>query len=235
MKRVFAIGLLLLVVACSQEKKQGNMVVQGQIKGLKKGTLYLQKMQDTIVVSVDSISLFGNDTFILSDDVDSPEMYYLTFDANSSEKKIPFFGEKGTITINDNVKTFGLAPKIEGSKNQKVLEDHQKIMDRSQGKQLDLLAENLLAQKDQDLKKSDSLKQASENQIRRRYLYTINFALRHLDDEATAYITLKHLVNANIKYLDTINNSLTDKVKSSLYGQKLEKFIADIKKEEGVK
>ena len=55
MKKVLVVCLLLLIVACSQEKELGNMVVQGKIKGLKKGTLYLQKMRDTLVVSVDSI------------------------------------------------------------------------------------------------------------------------------------------------------------------------------------
>ena len=49
MKKVFVVGLMLLIVACSQEKELGNMVVQGKIKGIKKGTLYLKKMRDTLV------------------------------------------------------------------------------------------------------------------------------------------------------------------------------------------
>ena len=63
MKKVFVVGLILLIVACSQEKELGNMVVQGKIKGIKKGTLYLKKMRDTLIISVDSIRLFGKDTF----------------------------------------------------------------------------------------------------------------------------------------------------------------------------
>ena len=231
MKKVFAICLLIFLVACSAEKK-GNMIVQGQIKGLKKGTLYLQKMQDTIIISIDSISLLGEDTFTLSDDVDSPEMYYLTFDANNSEQRIMFFAEPGTITINDDVKNFGLNTKIEGSKNQKLYEDYQKITKRFQGKQLDLLEANFKAQKANDIKKSDSIREVSEAYIRRRYLHSINFALNHLDDEVSAYIALTDLANANIKYLDSINNTLSDKVQNSLYGKKLADFITDIKKSE---
>ena len=79
------------------------MIVTGQIKGLKKGKLYLQKMKDTLLVTVDSIALIGTESFELKDFVDSPVLYYLTFDANNAEKSILFFGEKGTITINDNV------------------------------------------------------------------------------------------------------------------------------------
>ena len=48
MKKILVIGLLLLIVACSKEKELGNMVVQGKIKGIKKGTLYLKKMRDTL-------------------------------------------------------------------------------------------------------------------------------------------------------------------------------------------
>ena len=232
MKKVLAICLLVLLAACSADKKQGNMIVQGQIKGLKKGTLYLQKMQDTLVVSIDSISLLGKDTFTLSDDVDSPQMYYLTFDANNTEQKIMFFAEPVTITINDDLKNFGVATKIEGSENQKVYEDYQKIAKRFQGKQLDLLEENFKAQKANDLKKSDSIRKVSDGYLKRRYLHSINFALNHPDNEVSAYIALTDLTNANIKYLDSINNTLTDKVKNSLYGKKLAQFIADIKKAE---
>ena len=83
------------------------MIVQGQIKGLKKGTLYLQKMADTVLVSVDSIALNGSDTFTLTDNVASPVLYYLTFDGNTTDKRILFFGEQGIITINDEIDQFG--------------------------------------------------------------------------------------------------------------------------------
>lgn len=232
MKKFFIICLLLAVVSCSKEK-QGNMIVQGQIKGLKKATLYLQKMKDTLLISVDSITLLGDDTFRLVDDIDSPEMYFLTFDTNISDKRILFFAEEGTITINDDVANFGVDTEIEGSENQKIIDNYKKITSKFHNKQLDLVKANFDAQKDKDFKKSDSLRKVSESQITKRHLYSINFALAHPDAEATPYIVLTDLVNANIKYLDTINNSLTDRVRSSFYGKKLDKFIADIKKSEG--
>ncbi|MEN8858260.1 MAG: DUF4369 domain-containing protein [Flavobacteriaceae bacterium] len=232
MKKVLVVFLLLIIVACSKEKELGNMIIQGQIKGLKKGTLYLQKMKDTAIVSVDSIALLGNDLFTLTDNIESPEMYYLILDDNNTQNRISFFGEEGTITINDKVDKFGVNPEIEGSKNQVIFDDYSKMASRFQGKQLDLLAENLQAQKDGDIKKSKSLRNQSENQIRKKYIYTINFALNHPDSEAAAYITLTELVNANVKYLDSIHNTMTDKVKKSLYGQKLASFIKTIKETE---
>lgn len=232
MRKLLVIVLLVCIAACSSEIERGNMVVQGQIKGLKKGTLYLEKMVDTLVVAVDSISVLGQDTFTLSDNVDSPVMYYLNFDTNSSQQKIIFFGEQGTITINDEVKSFGVDTKIEGSANQKVFEEYRKIANKFQGKQLDLLEANFKALKDEDQKKVDSIRIASEGYVKKKYLYTIQFALNHPDAEATPYIALTELQAANLKYLDTINNNLTEKIKNSTYGKQLNDFIENIKKEE---
>ena len=232
MRRIFAIGLLIVLIACSKEKKQGNMIVQGKIDGLKKGTLYLQKMQDTALVTVDSIALFGNDSFSLTDNVTSPEMYYLTFDSNTTEKRIMFFGEEGLITISDDVKNFGIKPTIEGLKNQKVMDQYRQMTGRFQAKNLDIIEANLNAQKEKDAKKADSLVKAQESLLRRRYLYSVNFALANADSEAAPYIALTDLVDAKIKLLDTIYVSLDDNIKNSLYGKKLENFISEIKKNE---
>lgn len=230
MKKVLVVCLLLLIVACSQEKELGNMVVQGKIKGLKKGTLYLQKMSDTTIVSVDSIRLFGTDTFTLSNNISSSEMYFLSIEGN--QNILSFFGEKGTITVNDQLEKFGIAPVIEGSNNQNIMEKYKKIASKFQGKQLDLLAANIQAQKENDLETSQTLRKQAEKQNLKKYIYTINFALNNADTEAAAYITLTELVNANIKYLDSINNSLSEKVQLSYYGKKLAKFVSTIKETE---
>ena len=230
MKKILVIGLLLLIVACSKEKELGNMVVQGKIKGIKKGTLYLKKMRDTLIVSVDSIRLFGKDSFTLTDNITSPEMYFLTLDQNQST--LSFFGEEGNITVNDQIEKFGISPRIEGSNNQKILEKYKEVANKFQDKQLDLLAANMQAQIDSDIETSQSLRKQAEKQNLKKYIFTINFALNNSDTEAAAYITLTELVNANVKYLDSVNNSLTKKVKQSYYGEKLAEFIKNIKETE---
>jgi hypothetical protein len=230
MKKILVIGLLFLIVACSKEKELGNMVVQGKIKGIKKGTLYLKKMRDTLIVSVDSIRLFGKDSFTLTDNITSPEMYFLTLDQNQST--LSFFGEEGNITVNDQIEKFGISPRIDGSNNQKILEKYKEVANKFQDKQLDLLAANMQAQIDSDIETSQSLRKQAEKQNLKKYIFTINFALNNSDTEAAAYITLTELVNANVKYLDSINNSLTKKVKQSYYGEKLAEFIKNIKETE---
>ncbi|MCF2876290.1 MULTISPECIES: DUF4369 domain-containing protein [unclassified Tenacibaculum] len=232
MKKLIAIcAFSIMAFACSS-KKEGNMVVKGQIKGLKKGTLYLQKMKDTVLVAVDSMTLLGDDKFMLTDNIDSPVMYYLTFNGNAKDEHIMFFGEKGNITINDNIEDFGFKPEIKGSKNQEVMDKFHEIDKRFKEKNLEFIQKNFEARKSED---EDLIKQVEadyKKMIRRRFLFSTNFAVTNADSEAAPYIALTELYDANIQLLDTINKSLSDKVKNSDYGKRLQKFVNDIKEKE---
>jgi hypothetical protein len=61
--------------------------------------------------------------------------------------------------------------------------------------------------------------------IRRKYLYTINFAVSHNTSEVAPYLAVTLIANANPKFLDTIYNSLQGNLKSSLYGKQLKAII----------
>ncbi|MCO7186148.1 MULTISPECIES: DUF4369 domain-containing protein [Tenacibaculum] len=233
MKKIIALFAIALVAFACSSKKEGNMVVKGQIKGLKKGTLYLQKMKDTLLVSVDSMALLGDDKFILTDNVESPVMYYLTFDGNTTDKHIMFFGEEGEITINDKIEEFGFKPEIKGSKNQEVMNEYRKINQRFMEQRLDFVKKEVEARQAQDEVQLEQVEADYKKMVRRRFLFSTNFAIANADSEAAPYIALSELYDANIQLLDTINNSLTDKVKNSEYGKRLQKFVDDIKTKEG--
>lgn len=233
MKKFITICAFAIIAFACSSKKEGNMIVKGQIKGLKKGTLYLQKMNDTVLVSVDSMALLGDDKFILSDNIESPVMYYITFDENTRDKRLMFFGEKGEITINDKLEEFGFNPEIKGSKNQEVMNKFREIDRKFKDQNLDFIKKDVEARqaKDEELVKKITLDY--KKMVRRRFLFSTNFAISHADSEAAPYIALTELFNANIKLLDTINNSLSMNVKNSDYGKRFQKFITKIKTEEG--
>ena len=231
MKKIIAIfSITLTIFACS--KKEGNMIVEGQIKGLKKGTLYLQKMQDTALVSVDSVKLLGSDMFRLSDQVDSPVMYYLTFDGNTTDKRILFFGEEGVITINDKVEEFGINPKISGSKNQEVMDKFNVINKQFQSERLEFIKKDFEAKKSGDENLIQKIEEDYKRLVRRRVLYTTNFAINNADFEAAPYIAMTEMYDATFQMLDTVNKSLTSKVKKSAYGKSLQNYLNQIKKSE---
>lgn len=229
MKKIISyIVLITLLISCGKTKN-GSLIVKGNIDGLKKGTLYLQKFKDTLLVSVDSIYLNGESNFILTDEIINPEIYYVSLNDN---EKISFFGEKGEITITTKLSKFVTSAKITGSKNQQLLEDHEAIARKYSGKQLDLLKEKFEAQKNNDTTLLSKLKKEEDNLIKRKYYYSTNFAVTNAKFEVAPYIALTELYYANIRLLDTINNSLSKKVKASKYGLKLEDFVKSIKENE---
>ena len=227
-KFITVLSLSIILFACSS-KKEGNMIVQGQIKGLKKGKLYLQKMVDTVLVSVDSVALLGSDSFKLTDNVESPVLYYLTFDGNTTDKRILFFGEKGIITINDNVDNFGAFPEISGSKNQEILDKYNLVSRKFQNERLDFIKKDFDAKRAKD---EDLIKQLEEDYkrlVRRRVLYTTNFALTNSDSEVAPYLGLTEMYDASLQMLDTVNNTLSTRVKNSDYGKRFQEYINSIK------
>ena len=232
MKKIIVVLVVsILMIACSS-KKDGNMIVEGTIKGLKKGTLYLQKMNDTAIISMDSVNVLGDGNFRLTDNVESPVMYYLTYDGNANDKRILFFGGKGNITINDNMSTFGFSPEITGSPNQLVLDKFLKINNQFKNQRLEFIKKEFDARQSKNTDLIENLEKDYNRMIRRKYLYTTNFALSNSDSEAAAYIALTELYDANIKLLDTINKKLSMEVKNSIYGKRLDKYISKIKSKE---
>jgi hypothetical protein len=63
-------------------------------------------------------------------------------------------------------------------------------------------------------------------------LHAANFAINNKEYEVAPYIALSEIYDINLKYLDTIQKSMSPKVAKSLYGKKLTEYIASIKKQQ---
>ena len=219
------------ILACSE--KESNLTVTGNVKGLKKGTLYLQKIDDTILINVDSLVVNGDANFELHDYIDSPQIMYLYLqkvDNTDYDDRIEFFAEPGEITINTSLKHFDTEPKIVGSSNEVKLEEYKKMMSRFNDKNLDLIQKNFEAQKKNDEDAIVALDKEYSQLLKRKYLYTVNFAINNKDKEIAPYLALSEVFDANIKYLDTIYSSLTPQVKKSKYGKALKDFLKERRK-----
>jgi hypothetical protein len=228
MKHFALLLLAFLMLSCGKE--QHDLIVKTSIKGLKKGTIYLKKANDTALVTVDSLIVNGNNEFELHSAIESPEMFFLYLDKNSNEKdRIPFFADKGSTEIKTTLKNFVLDAEINGAPQQKVYEEYKKLISRFNNRNLDLIKESFEAQKEGDTAKLNAVHKETDNMVKRKYLYTVNFALNNKDSEVAPYLALTEIFDAQIKLLDTINNSLTPKVKGSKYGKELQLFIDKIK------
>ncbi|MBT8301697.1 MAG: DUF4369 domain-containing protein [Maribacter sp.] len=228
MKNIFFLSFIaILFISCSEDTTN-TMFVSGNVKGLKKGTLYLQHVPDSTLVSIDSLEIAGNGDFSFKTELESPEIFYLYLnkkDNNEINDRITFFGEPGNITINTSWNTFDTNAKIEGSATQKKLEEYRKTMTRFNKRSIELMQSVTNSESPLDSLQVDSIQKLSDKNIQRGYVFAISFALNNKDSYIAPYIALTEVSDANVKYLDSINNALTPSVANSKYGKALDNFL----------
>lgn len=223
-----------LFFSCQEEDTTNTMIVNGNIKGLKKGRLYLQHIADTSLTTIDSLEISGDGNFSFKTELESPEIFYLYLskkDNNDVNDRITFFGEPGDIIINTSWNTFDLNAKIEGSASNKKLEEYQKTMSQFNLRNLELAQTATNVELGLDAMQLDSIGKLSEKNVLRSYLYALNFALSNTDSYVAPYIALNEVADANKMYLDSISNSLTQEVAESKYGKALKKYVSELKTE----
>jgi len=230
-----ALLLVILISITSCSEKESNLIVSGEIKGLKKGTLYLQKIEDTALVNIDSVVVNGDPMFSMETYIESPQIMYLYLekvDNNTYDDRIDFFADQGEISINTKLEKFETSAEVVGSVNQEKLIEYRKMISRFNDQNLDLIKASFEAEKSQDEDKLMEIDKKYDGLLKRKYLYTVNFAINNKDHEIAPYLALSEVFDANIKYLDTIYNSLAPKVKKSKYGKELKSFLKERRKEE---
>ena len=239
MKKTYQLIILLLLISgCINEDLNDMDIIEvkGSIEGLRKGTLYLQKIQDSILIDLDSIVLKGSPEFSLKTKINSPEIFYLYLDKKDGDTlndRIRFFGEKGTIEINTLLKTYESSAVISGSENHILLEEYLTFIRKFDQENLKLvkiyfneLRENNISEK------LDSIQKKMDNLLLRRYLFTLNFASTNYNREIAPYLLLTEVNDTSIKLLDSVMVKLSPEVKISKYGKDLQLLIKKRKKEE---
>ena len=153
-KYLTILTVLILFTACSSN--EDKMTLTGNVKGLKKGTLLLQKIQDSLLVSVDSVFVNGNSLFSFKETILEPEIYYLNVRLENGilkDDRISFFAESNPINISTTLTNFAIDAKVTGSNNQEKYKTYKKIIDRYSDRNLELIEQIFEAKK----KGNDSL------------------------------------------------------------------------------
>lgn len=222
-KILFVVAALLALSSCGDNAEE-TMIVNGKIKGLKKGTLYLQHVPDSLLITVDSLAINGDGNFSFKTKLSSPEIFYLYLDKkdnNDINDRITFFAEPGTITINTDWNTFDTTAKITGSESNEKLKEYKQTMSGINKRNVEIMMN--AAQVDGELSQIsvDSLANISNRNTQRGYAFAINFALNNKSSFVAPYIALKEIPDANVKYLDSIYSVLSPEVAESKYGKEL--------------
>lgn len=230
MKRILTVALLALAIASCEKNTENTMIVSGNIKGLKKGTLFLQQSNDSTLVVLDSLKIEGDGTFSFSQEVEDPDVFYLYLekeDKNDINDRIMFFGEPGEIVINTSWNTFDKDPEILGSASHEKLSEFNKMLSNFNLKDLALIQEATQPEYQENPEALDSLQRLADQNLLNRYRYVLNFGLNNGDSYATPYIMMTEAREANPKYLDSVYNGLSPEVASSKYGKALSTFLKE--------
>ena len=231
MKYFYCLAIITLsLVSCS--KNDRLMHLTGKVDGLKKGTLLLQKIENTALVSIDSVVVDGDSHFDFSREIKSPEIYYLYVrlkDGTLIDERIPFFAEPGGISIKTSLKNLAVMASVEGSQNNDALVDYQKLLSRYTNRELEQIEANFNALKEGNDSLINTIENRRQSLAARKFLMTVNFALNHKELEVAPYLMLSEVYNTKTKYMDTVYKSLTPKIKDSKYGKALGSFIEGIK------
>jgi len=234
MKQFYTALLSVLILAsCKQSPTENTMVVSGQIKGLKKGTLYLQHIPDSTLVVIDSILIDGSGNFSFKTEIESPEVFYLYLDKkdnNDINDRITFFGEPGNISINTQWNSFDLDPAIKGSASHEKFIEYRGMMSKFNIQDISLLEQAFKANNTNNQQLFDSIQILSERNTLRSYLFALNFAMNNSDSYVAPYVAVTDVSNANVKFLDSIYKKLSPEVAISKYGKSLNEIIISSKK-----
>lgn len=234
-KILFACISILVLASCENKKSDKNFTLTGNIKGLKKGTLYIQRIVDTTLVPLDTIKINGDSYFTSNFDLKSPEMLYLFLDrgvTNSLDNNISFFAEPGTMNLETSLDFFTADVKITGSKNQELYDGYRKVISRYNDRDLELTSLKFNAFKEKNTPEVEKIQTKQNALLKQKYLYTTNFAVNNGEHEVAPYVALADIYDINLKYLDTIQKRMSPKVAKSLYGKKLNEYIASRRKQE---
>ena len=229
---LLALALVSLIACNDYEAPKENLHLTGNVKGLSQGKLYIKKFEDTTLVAVDSIIIKGNSHFETTIPLKNPEVFYLFLDrgqTNSIDNNLVFFAEPGEMNIETSLKEFYAGAKITGSKNQDLWVEFNKINSRFKDINLNLLSKRLKNNLKPNPKTTDSIDEAYQKLLIRKYRYTANFAVTHSEYEIAPYLALAEIADITIPYLDTIQKSMKPKVAQSKYGKMLTAYLKERK------
>jgi hypothetical protein len=233
MKKVLFLLIGLTFMSSCNNSNSNNFSVSGTVDGVKVGKIYLQRLQDSVLIDVDSALFNGNSDYTLMTDLDQTEIMYLHLDVKDGTElndRLLFFAEDTTMTINSSWDKFEKNAVISGSKNQDIYTVYKKNSDQLNKVYTDLVKRSMsLTDETRTVAISDSINTAYEKYLRKKVLYAINYAQLHKEKEVAPYILVSEASEANPILLDSVYQKMPKKIQTTVYGKQLSELIKSYK------
>lgn len=207
------------------------MQVTVEVKGLKKGALYLERVQDSVLLAIDSILVDREEAVVLQANLEHPELFYILLDKNQTDdidNRIPFFGQSGEISIQTTLDDYVTKAEISGSPTHEIYNAYLRIIRQFNNEELDLYASYIKAQISDNADSLALVEQQTASLSKRKILFTVNFAVNNANSVIAPYLALSDLSGIPKSLLDTIAASMSENVANSRYGKLFTGYLSDL-------
>lgn len=226
MKQLFFLIVIIAVASCS--KNENNFILKGNIKGLKKGTVYLETFTDSSFVTIDSFNVYNAPDYKLSYNLEYSNLMRLKLDKNDKiQYSTDFFASPGNTTLNTSLKAFNDDVEISGSEQTRLYQEYQEMIKSFNSRNLDLIVESFNAQKSNDTALANEINKQQQGLLKRKILFALNFGVNNNDSEVAPFIATTDLPDVKSTLIDSLYNNLTPVIKNSYYGIKLKQQITN--------
>jgi hypothetical protein len=218
---LLSLSAIALLASCNSTSENTEVTIS--INGLKKGTVYLQKITKAGLINLDSVESNGKETLNLGLNLNHPELIYAYLDkadGSTFNDRLAIFAEPGEIHISTSLTNFENDAVIKAGEEHEAFKNLQEMLSRFNKKDFELMQ---LAQTDRinDDRFVDSIvKQSNSNNIK-RYQFIANYALSNPNKYVSAYLVTSEGEELNPKWKDSIFNNFSEAIKKSTYGQQL--------------
>ena len=222
MKKLVSLILIGFIFSCSENPK-----LKLKVKGLKKGTVYIETFKDTAYTLLDSMYFYNTEIQEKDLRVEYPTLVRLKLESDKYKSPyVEFFYNNGNVEAESTLKNFITDFEVKGDSLTTDIKDYQKIIKKFNNQKLDLIAEklNILTKKD-TINTIEFIDENLNKLERRKGLFIINFCLNKNDKAYTPLIAYTEINYITKKYIDSIYSNLTDNVKESHFGVLLRKEL----------
>ena len=207
---------LIILTSCSSEKE--NLIIEGKISGVKNSKIYLSFVEEGKII--DSVNIIDG-KFKLQTYIDASREMSIILGHKNSENKFDFISEPAHILFKSSKDKFVFNGKIQNSKLYIDYKNLKNQINRFDEKDLEMLAEQIEISVKGNPNKYDSINEQRLKLNQRKILFIVNYAMSNKTSPLSAFISYKYRNSISDDYLKKIFENLSDEIKGSYYGVKL--------------
>ena len=220
MRKLFFGLLAITVMASCSSQKSDEFIIQGKVRGEKVEKVYLQKIMDSNLKSIDS-AVVENGIFKFTGNINTPDLYYIGLDEN---RFISFFNEPSKIKIDFH--TDSLAnPNVTGSKSDADYREYLTMVEKQRSVEVGLYTAYNEASRNADSIKMKEIDKELDASEAAQKVEIVNYIKTNSKSFVAPYVALRHAYVMELDDMEKVYASFAKDVSASNYATMLNERI----------